>query len=344
MTGRRHAAASIDSVAQLLRVLTALAAIVAAPISSAGDRADGFVTDEAISPVVPPRPLHAGKVSLGRQLFHDPILSRKGMLSCSSCHDLRTGGTVPVSRTVGYEGRVHTFNAPTIFNVGNNHRLGWRGTTTSLAKQNLKVLLDPNLMGSQWDLLLPRLNANEMYRRQFTALYGGVADADTVLDALVTFQKSLVTPDAPFDRYLKGNEGAISTQQKLGYRLFRDHGCISCHQGSNVGGNMLQIFGVFGDPESGEAMDESGVVARLDDNDRRPNLFRVPSLRNVALTAPYFHDGRTETLREAISIMATSQLGRTLPDSDIEAIEAFLKSLTGTYDGKALSSAAEARR
>jgi len=343
VTIRRPVSGSINGVTHLVWAV-ALLALLAWPNSSAGDDADRPLRPEALSPVVVPRHLNPGKVSLGRQLFQDPILSRKGMLSCSSCHGLHSGGTVRVRRTVGYEGRMHAFNAPTIFNVGNNHRLGWRGSTTSLAAQNLKVLLDPNLMGNQWDILLPRLNASEKYRRQFTVVYGSAADADAVLDALVTFQRSLVTPDAPFDRYLQGDETALSARQKVGYRLFRDYGCVSCHQGSNVGGNMLQIFGVFGDPDTRRSLAASDVETRLEDNDRSWDVFRVPSLRNVELTAPYFHDGRTDTLRDAISIMGKSQLGRDLPDRDIEAIESFLKSLTGTYDGKALSSPAEGSR
>jgi len=330
--------------ARLMWAVAAFVVILAAANSFADEGADAPSRGEALSPVAPPGYLDPRKVALGGQLFHDPILSKRGMLSCSSCHDLRAGGTIAVRRTVGYEGRMHAFNAPTIFNVGNSHRLGWRGSTTSLAAQNLKVLLDPNLMGNQWEALLPRLNANDAYRNRFTAVYGRAADADAVLDALVTFQRSLVTPDAPFDRYLKGDTTAISGHQKLGYKLFRDYGCISCHQGSNVGGNMLQIFGVFGDPGSDRSLTASEVEARLDDSDRSQDVFRVPSLRNVELTAPYFHDGRTDSLREAIAIMAKSQLGRALPDGDICAIELFLKSLTGTYDGKALASPAAGRQ
>ena len=343
MTPPPRGLGAINRCASLIWAAAVIVVIWTGANSSAGDGPDALTGTEALSPVVPPGRLDPRKVSLGRQLFHDPILSKRGKLSCSSCHDLRAGGTIPLRRTIGYEGRMHAFNAPTIFNVGNSHRLGWRGSTTSLAAQNLKVLLDPNLMGNQWDVLLPRLNANEAYRAEFTALYGRSADADAVLDALVTFQKSLVTPDAPFDRYLRGDETAISGHQKLGYRLFRHYGCISCHQGSNVGGNMLQIFGVFGDPGSDTSPAASDVAARLDESDRSRDVFRVPSLRNVELTAPYFHDGRTDSLREAIAIMAKSQLGRALPDRDIYAIELFLKSLTGTYDGKALAGPAAGR-
>jgi cytochrome c peroxidase len=283
--------------------------------------------------------LNPAEVALGERLFHDPILSGAGKLSCSSCHDLRTGGTTPAPRSIGYDGRIHAFNAPTIFNVGNNYRLGWRGKFTSLAAQNEAVLLDPGLMAAQWPSLLSRLNWSSDYLAAFRQLYGGAPTRESVLDALVQFQMSLATPNAAFDRFLSGDNGALSSAGKQGLKLFMDYGCVSCHQGANIGGNMFQIFGVFGAPDAEALPTPAEIDARLQLPDREEDVFRVPSLRNVEVTAPYFHDGRTATLRGAISVMGRSQLGRELAENDVEALEAFLKSLTGEYDGKHLSTA-----
>lgn len=293
----------------------------------------------ALASLPAPPILDPGKVSIGGRLFHDPVLSKQKALSCSTCHSLETGGTVRIPKTVGYQGKTHEFNAPTIFNVGNNYRLGWRGKFTSLFVQNENILHDPNLMAIDWPTLLSRLNEDRTYDAVFRAQYGKAADRENVLDALVNYQQSLSTPDSAFDRYIKGDQDALSQVQKSGLRLFLDYGCVSCHQGSNIGGNMFQIFGVFGEPGAKILPTPDELDKRMQSYDREENVFRVPSLRNVEITAPYFHDGRTETLGEAIAIMGMSQLGRRLSDEDIAALEAFLKSLTGVYDGKHLSTA-----
>lgn len=283
-------------------------------------------------PLPDPPLLNSRRVALGERLFHDKLLSKRRMFSCSSCHDLSAGGTIHVARTVGYQGEQHLFNAPTIFNVGNNYRLGWRGKFTDLATQNEAVIQDRNLMAMDWPSLLSRLNAEHSYITEFIAVYGRPPDRRSVLDALVNYQKSLITPDAPFDRYLKGDEEALSALEKRGLDLFVEYGCASCHQGSNIGGNMFQIFGVFGEPGADVMPTPDELERHLQRADRGQDVYRVPSLRNVALTAPYFHDGRTETLREAISIMGLSQLGRPLSSRDLDALEAFLGSLTGVYN------------
>lgn len=295
------------------------------------------VQPSALSPLPPPASLDPGKVLLGERLFHDPVLSGESRLSCSTCHNLKTGGTVRVPRTIGYKGKVHAFNAPTIFNVGTNYRLGWRGRFTSLRVQNETVLADPNLMAADWSTVLSRLTQDETYLSAFRQRYGALPSRDNVLDALVTFQMSLATPNAPFDRFLNGDQGALAADARRGLKLFEDYGCVSCHQGANVGGNMFQIFGVFGPPDGKLVQPPSDLDRRLSMPDEGADIFRVPSLRNVEVTAPYFHDGSVATLGEAIAVMGRSQLGRQLSQNDIADLEAFLKSLTGEYDGKRLS-------
>lgn len=291
---------------------------------------------EPVAPLPPVPELDKAKIRLGGRLFHDPILSKRQTLSCSSCHDLSTGGTVRLQRTIGYDGRMHAFNAPTIFNVGNNYRLGWRGKYTSLTIQNENVLLDRNLMANDWQTLVPRLTADVYYRTRFRMVYGTTPSRDNILDALVTFQQSLTTPNAAFDRFLEGDTDAITAKQQYGYRLFKTYGCVSCHQGSNIGGNMFQIFGVFADPTTSQPATAEPPPSPLDYAEGDWETFRVPSLRNVEVTAPYFHDGRAWTLHEAVSIMGISQLGRDLDENEIEAIVSFLESLTGDYNGKRL--------
>ncbi|WP_246663224.1 cytochrome c peroxidase [Rhizobium sp. WL3] len=291
----------------------------------------------ALSPLPPQGVLPAGKVALGARLFHDRQLSGREKLSCSACHDLETGGTVRLPRTIGYDGQIHAFNAPTIFNVGNNYRLGWRGRFTSLVVQNEAVLNDKGLMAANWPMLLARLTRDETYLAAFREIYGAPPSRDSVLDALVTFQMSLTTPNAPFDRYLKGDKSALTPVEKDGFQLFVEYGCVSCHQGVNIGGNMFQIFGVFGSPDAQGLPTPSDFDRQLQKTDDEGSVFRVPSLRNVEVTAPYFHDGSAATLSDAIAVMGRSQLGRELSQADIANLEAFLKSLTGEYNGKRLS-------
>ncbi|QWW72295.1 c-type cytochrome (plasmid) [Rhizobium sp. WYJ-E13] len=301
---------------------------------------------EPLAPLQAPGPLDPSRVALGEALFSDPILSGKNQLSCASCHDLGAGGTINRARTIGYMGRVHRFNAPTVFNVGNNYRLGWRGDFTSLEAQNEKVLLDENLMAATWPTLLQRLRDNNRYAMQFERAYGGVPTRAALLDALATFQRSLSTPNSAFDRYLEGNKAAMNTQELEGYRIFKDYGCASCHQGSNIGGNMFQKFGIFSSGSAGDrGSDNDGDLGRFTLTGQKQDIgvFRVPSLRNVAVTAPYFHDGRIGTLRDAVSLMARSQLGRTLTAEEVDALVAFLKTLTGEYHGRTLKAAATIR-
>jgi cytochrome c peroxidase len=288
------------------------------------DIAPGFNLNEPVAPLPNTEPLDARKVELGRALFSDVILSGENTMSCASCHDLAAGGTNRMARAIGLADGKELFNVPTIFNVANNHTLGWRGSIKSLAMQNEKVLLDYNLMAITWEQLIPKLSASP-YGTRFETVYGRLPTRESVLDVLISFEASLRTPDAPFDRYMRGESAALSAEQIEGYELFKDYGCASCHQGSNVGGNMTQRLGIF-----------------LFDGDTLP--FRVPSLRNVAVTGPYFHDGSVEQLPKAVSIMGELQLGRKLSERDVTAIAAFLESLTGLYENRKLSASDEGGR
>ena len=296
------------------------------------------IDSEPITPVPAAEALDPAKIELGRRMFHDVRLSRGDRVSCASCHDLARGGDDGRARSETNDGRPSDFNASTVFNAALNARLNWRGNFRTLTEQNEAVLLDPRLMNATWPELLAKLRAGAGYRAAFKALYGG-PEREHVLDALATFQRSLLTPDARFDRYLRGERDAITAEEARGYQLFKAYGCIACHQGVNVGGNLFQRFGVFYDPFAARGNAGAADLGRYTitgrEDDRK--VFRVPSLRNVAVTSPYFHDGSAASLAEAVDIMARSQLGRELPRDDIDLIIRFLRTLTGVYRGQSLT-------
>ena len=254
------------------------------------------------------------KLRLGERLFRDVRLSRDNRLACASCHELDQGGDDGQARSIGADGRPLDFNTPTVLNAALNFRLNWRGNFRTLEEQAEAVLLDPRLMGTSWTALLCKLRADQTYRDAFNAVYGRPPERPLVLDALAAFERSLITAGAPFDRYLRGESDAIGPEEKRGYELFKSHGCVACHQGVNVGGNLFQRFGVFDDPFAGgpATRGRPRPLTSHGQGTKTARVFRVPSLRNVADTAPYFHDGRAATLEEAVAEMARSQLGRTL--------------------------------
>ncbi|CCE11710.1 Cytochrome c551 peroxidase precursor (Cytochrome c peroxidase) [Bradyrhizobium sp. STM 3843] len=280
-----------------------------------------------ISPIPQPPPADPQKLLLGERLFGDTRLSANGDLSCQSCHDIKTNGAVdaahrgsPCATGPSSAG----LNTLTVFNAALSFRLGWQGNFRSLAAQAEASIESPHGMHSSAGDVVRKLNADPDMVRRFEAAYGHEPDRDSLLDALVTFERSLLTPDSRFDHWLKGDKSALTTEEHDGYRLFKSYGCISCHQGVNIGGNLFQRQGVF------KPLVKTG-----------PQVVRVPSLRNVATTAPYFHDGSAATLEQAVARMAVAQLDRTLTDQQIALIVAFLKTLTGNYRGSPVASGAQ---
>lgn len=284
------------------------------------------------------------RVELGRALFHDPRLSKDGTVSCASCHPLDRGGMDGRARSVGVGGQLGVINAPTVFNAALQFRQFWDARALDVRSQVDGPLLDPLEMGHTWPGIIAVIEADPDYRARFAKLYPrsdeGVRPAD-VRDALGTFVETLLTPDAPFDRWLRGDDDALTPTQKAGYARFKSLGCIACHQGVAVGGNMLQVFGVMGDYFADRGQPTKADLGRYnvtrDEADR--HRFKVPSLRNVALTAPYFHDGSATELEEAIRVMTRYQLGRPASDEDVRLIAAFLESLTGQWQGHPLGAA-----
>jgi cytochrome c peroxidase len=303
------------------------------------------VGSEPVTPIWPPEHVDTAKVELGRKLFHDTRLSHSNAVACSTCHQLQSGGDDGRVRSPGSDGQPLDFNTPTVFNVAGNSRLNWEASFRLLEEQNESVLFSARIMNTTWPELLAKLRNDANYPKDFFAIYGtGPAHAN-VLDALAAFQRSLVTPNSPFDRHLRGEPDAISPDEVHGYQLFKSYGCVACHQGANFGGNLSQPFGIFADPfkapwEASAGQDRISATNAKGDG----RLYRVPSLRNVAVTAPYFHNGYTSSLAEAVEIMGRSQLGRQLSADDVRLIVQFLNALTGEYQGRPLTQAGGASK
>ena len=285
---------------------------------------------EPIEPLPAAPPLDRKVVALGRRLFHEPRLSGDGRVSCSSCHDLAKGGANDRERSLGVNGVQGLVNAPTVYNASLNFVQFWDGRAATLEEQIGGPITNSLEMGSTWEKVLAALRADASYVADFAALPGGVTEAN-VRRAIADFERTLLTRGSPFDRFLAGDESALGAEARAGYEMFKSVGCIACHQGRNVGGNMFQRFGVLGDyfKDRGHVSDVDYGRYNVTHNESDRYVFRVPSLRNVALTAPYFHDGSAATLTQAVQVMARYQLGRKLSDEQVREIIAFLSSLAG---------------
>jgi len=291
------------------------------------------IRQEPITPIPLDLKLDARKVALGRRLFHDPQLSHDNTISCAYCHNLAKGGVDGLPRPIGINGKVGKINTLTVFNSGFNFRLFWDGRSATLEDQMDFPIQNPDEMGSAMPEIIAKLKMDEAYRRDFAEIYREDIQSQHVKDAIATFERSLITPNSKFDRYLRGDNRALDKEQLEGYHLFKSLGCISCHQGMNVGGNMYEKLGIvynyFEARGNIQAVDLGRYNFTKNEDDRYE--FRVPSLRNVALTAPYFHDASATNLEQAVATMAKFQLGITLPKDDIAKIVKFLNTLTGVY-------------
>lgn len=285
--------------------------------------------------------LDQDRVSLGEKLFHDPRLSQDNTISCASCHNLNTNGTDNQALSKGINGAPGLANAPTVFNSSYNISQFWDGRAASLEEQIEGPLHNPLEMASNWEQVLRKLTADHEYLRLFNQIYADGITVTNIKNAITVFEQSLITPDSPFDRYLNGDQNSLSANALKGYYLFKNYGCISCHQGMNIGGNMYQKFGIMGDyfaikKQHGQLQQADYGRYNVTGIEQDKHVFKVPGLRNVALTAPYFHDASAASLEEAIKTMGLYQLGRSLSEEDIQLISAFLHSLTGQWKGKTL--------
>jgi len=296
------------------------------------------INSEPLNELIKPLPLESGisskMIDLGRQLFHDKRLSGDNTISCASCHGILTGGVDNKVTSLGIHGQLGPINSPTVFNSAYNFVQFWDGRATSLEEQADGPVNNPLEMGSDWVQVLEKLNQDPNYLFAFSELFPDGLTSKNIQKAIADYERSLITPNARFDQYLNGDMNAITEQEKSGYTLFKSVGCISCHMGINVGGNMYQKMGLFGDYFS----DRGGKITEADfgrynetKNEAEKHFFKVPSLRNIEKTAPYFHDGSQASLEEAVRIMAQYQLNKELTSKEVEDIVAFLKTLTGQY-------------
>lgn len=290
----------------------------------------------AIKPLPLNQQLPQQIVALGEKLFHDPILSVNNSVSCATCHQLEFGGDDNLPVAVGVNGQTGSLNSPSVFNSAFNQSQFWDGRSDTLAEQIEGPIHNPREMANNWPNVINKLTNNDYYQRLFKQSFDDGITRQNIISALVTFERSLVASNSKFDQYLRGFDDALTAEQKQGWQLFQDFGCISCHQGINIGGNMFQKLGIFKPyfSKSHTPADLGRYNVTFLEQDRF--VFKVPSLRNVAVTAPYFHDGKVKNLADAIDIMAQYQLGISLSEQDNQAIQAFLASLTGEWKGKLL--------
>jgi cytochrome c peroxidase len=294
---------------------------------------------EAPGPLRPLPSTRAGneaEIRLGRLLFHDPRLSRDGTISCATCHPIERGGADGRNRSLGIGGAEGSVNTPTVLNSGFNVAQFWDGRARSLEEQIGGPVENPREMGSRWNEVVEKIAAEKSLRDLFEDVYGANVTEAGIRSAIAAYERALVTPRSPLDRYLCGDNAALGPEATEGYDLFRSLGCASCHQGVNVGGNMFQRLGVMKDYFA----DRGGVTpadyGRFNVTGRESDRFKfkVPSLRNVALTAPYFHDGSAATLEDAVRIMIRYQLGREVHENEVARLVALLRALTGNVPGE----------
>jgi len=280
---------------------------------------------EPIIPIPQQIPYDKKKALLGRELFFDTLLSKDNSVACINCHNIYNGGADarPVSR--GFNGKKGNIQAPTVLNAVFNFRQFWNGRAADLYEQADGPLNNPVEHNMTPALIEQRLKANAHYAKVFSSLYKDGITYKNAVDAIVEFEKALITPNSKFDLFLQGKATLTNKEQK-GYRLFKQLGCISCHNGRNVGGNSFAKIGMFTPYKSTKEYPDRYALTH-DPLDK--NVFKVPTLRNIALTAPYFHDASRKTLKDAIEAMGFYNLGLELEKEEIDAIEAFLKTLTG---------------
>ncbi|MFA6599756.1 MAG: cytochrome c peroxidase [Candidatus Omnitrophota bacterium] len=295
--------------------------------------------DDALQPLPDKVPTNPVKVTLGSKLYHDVRLSGDGKISCATCHDLALGGTDREKVSTGIRDQLGPINAPTVFNAVFNFVQFWDGRAKDLKEQAGGPVTNPKEMGANWPDVLATLSKDSTFTEQFRAVYRDGLSAGNIQDAIAEFEKTLVTPDSAFDRYLKGNPEALTPREREGLRLFRQRGCYTCHVGKIVGGQSYEKMGLrrnyFADRGNVTEADAGRYNVTKKEEDR--HFFKVPTLRNIALTYPYFHDGSTGDLTQAVKVMAKYQTENPMSDAEASRVAEFLKTLTGEYLGKKLS-------
>lgn len=286
-----------------------------------------LAAQEPVSPIEPVKEINLAMVELGKKLYFDPRLSKSGFISCNSCHNLSMGGTDNLKTSIGDRWQQGPINAPTVLNSSMNVAQFWDGRASDLKAQAGGPIANPGEMAFTHTLALEVLESIPAYVTEFKRVFGpDCINIDQVTEAIAEFEKTLVTPNSRFDQWLLGDTNAITAAELAGYQIFKNSGCVACHMGPALGGTSFQKMGLVAPYETKNAAEGlAGVTGQ--DADRFK--FKVPTLRNVELTYPYFHDGEADTLAEAVDIMGRLQLGRNFEKTEIDQIVGFLKTLTG---------------
>jgi cytochrome c peroxidase len=301
-----------------LAVMAATAAVSTAHAAS---------NKEPIQPLAAFKAKNPAMVELGKKLFFDPRLSKSGFISCNSCHNLSMGGTDNLKTSIGHNWNQGPINAPTVLNSSMNLAQFWDGRAADLKAQAGGPIANPGEMASTHTVAVEVLQSIPAYVKAFKTVFASeTVDIDKVTTAIAAFEATLVTPDSRFDKWLKGNKKALTADETAGYKLFKDSGCVACHNGPAVGGNSYQKMGVV-EAYKATSPAEGRIAVTGKDADRFN--FKVPTLRNIELTYPYFHDGEAATLTQAVETMGRVQLGKKFTDAENAQIVAFLKTLTG---------------
>ena len=311
----------------------ALTLAITAPVFAAEE-----TPEHGVTPIPATVDVDLDKAALGKKLYFEPMLSKDNSLSCASCHGLGKGGTDRLQTSLGFNSQVGPINSPSVFNSAHNFVQFWDGRAASLEEQALGPVENPKEMAESWPNVLEKLKANDAYVKEFAAVFGENAiTKENAAAAIAEFERTLITPNSRFDKFLMGNKNALTQLEKKGWQLFQEKGCIACHEGRYLGGTMYQMLSEDYFTDRGDELTEADYGRyNVTKDDSEKHMFKVPMLRNVALTSPYFHDGSVKTLDEAVRKMGKYQLGEELSGAEVSALVAFLKSLTGEYEGTPL--------
>ncbi|MCP5141332.1 MAG: c-type cytochrome [Chromatiales bacterium] len=319
-----------------MRLLLLALVALTSPLASAWDALP------ETAPYPADNPPSAAKIELGKQLFFDPRFSATGTISCNSCHNLMAGGDDSRQTSMGVHGLTGPRNAPTVWNAAFHSVQFWDGRAKTLEDQAKGPVVAHVEMGmTDLDAAIARVRDIPGYVEQFAAVFGGAqpVTVDNAAKAVAAFERTLITPNSPYDRYVNGDTTALTEQQLRGMQAFADLGCVACHRGPAFNGPEMPggvgffiSFPFHDSPyvEEYGLRDEPGRYA-VTGNEADRHKYRVPTLRNIALTAPYFHNGRVKTLEEAVRVMAPSQLHKRLSDAQVADVVAFLNALTGPF-------------
>ncbi|MDP2195198.1 MAG: cytochrome-c peroxidase [Rhodocyclaceae bacterium] len=311
-----------------MKIRTLVASMMVIGLSAGISAANA--AEELVKPIKPPKQIDLGLVELGKKLFFDPRLSKSGFISCNSCHNLSMGGTDNIQTSIGDKWQQGPINAPTVLNSSLAIAQFWDGRAADLKAQAGGPIANPGEMAFTHTLAIDVLESIPEYVREFKVVFGkDKIDIDQVTTAIAEFEKTLVTPNSRFDQWLLGKKDALSADEMAGWNLFKNSGCVACHNGEALGGTSFQKMGLVEPYKSASPADVTKGRAGVTGKDADRFNFKVPTLRNVELTYPYFHDGAVWTLKEAVDIMGRLQLGKKFTDKENAQVVAFLKTLTG---------------